>query len=99
MFGSKTPVWKVQGGFSWETLEGLIWSISAYRELERSAPLYSQLTVCANNGSLLNAQQSNAIAHLDIQIWKLNRPDPPGIWFPIYHPTLRYVHSVEQCDW
>jgi hypothetical protein len=65
-------VWKTHASFSWETLAGVIWSMLLNREFERSPPLYPQSTSWANNGSMLNAQQSNAIANFDIEFEKIN---------------------------
>jgi len=44
------------------------------------------LTVCAYNGWMTKAQQSNAIAPLDIDIKKLKRVDLAGNWLRMYSP-------------
>src|ERR1700727_1444199 len=65
---SVVPPVKLHASFSWETLEGLIWSMLWNRELLTSTPLYAQSTSWANSGSMLNAQQSNAVATFDIEL-------------------------------
>src|ERR1700677_2096394 len=72
LVGPPVPVWKTHASFSWETLAGVIWSMLWNREFETSFPLAAQSSSWANNGSMLNAQQSNAIAHFHIDIGKLN---------------------------
>src|ERR1700733_4417384 len=72
LVGPPVPVWKTHASFSWETLAGVIWSMLWNREFERSFPLAAESSSGANSGSMLNAQQSKAIAHFDIDIGKLN---------------------------
>jgi len=45
------------------------------------------LTVCAYNGWMTKAQQSNAIAPLDIDIKKLKRVDLAGNWLRMNSPS------------
>jgi hypothetical protein len=59
-------VLKTHAFVSWLTLARVIWSTLRYRWPARFPWEYGQSSSWANNGSMLNAQHSNAMAHFDI---------------------------------